>query len=169
MIYTRTQFGLACFGIALCLPAPIVAQAIAAPSATQQTLQDVPAVTPEVTKRLDGRLFYSPQERQRLDDARRRGLLPSSKGELADSQPSLLNGFVKRSDGKTSVWVDGAVRWDALGKNTAALVPTIVGGPATYLESTSTETQTATPKPSVRAKKIFKARVRKDTAPRLVP
>ena len=168
-MYTRTPFSLVCFGIALCMPAPVAAQAIVAPSPSQQNVQDAPTVTPEMTKRLDGRLFYSAQERQRLDNARKRGSLVGETGSPFEAPPSVLNGFIKRSDGKTAVWVDGEVRWDALGKNTAALVPTIVGGPATYLESTSRETLAVSPRPNVPAKKVVKARVRKNTVPRFVP
>ena len=168
LMCTRTPFNLVCLGIALCLPAPVVAQAIAVLSPSQQTVQDAPTVTPEMTKRLDGRLFYSAQERQRLDNARKRGSLVGETGSPYEVPPSVLNGFIKRSDGKTAVWVDGEVRWDALGKNTAALVPTIVGGPATYLESTGRETLAASPKPNVLAKKAVKARVRKNTVPRMM-
>ena len=167
---TRTPFKLVCIGIALCLPAPVVAQAIAAPPPSQQTVQGAPTVTPEMTtKRLDGRLFYSAQERQRLDNARKRGSLVGETGSPYEAPPSVLNGFIKRSDGKTALWVDGEVRWDALGTNTAALVPTIVGGPATYLQSTNRETLTVSNRPNVPAKKVVKARVKKNTVPRLVP
>ena len=165
----RTHFGLACLGIAIWAPVSTYAQAIAAPPPARQTSQDATIATPEVTKRLDGRLFYSAQERQRLDNARKRGLMVGVTGSPFEMPPSVLNGFIKRSDGKTAVWVDGEVRWDALGKNTATLVPTIVGAPATYLESTSRETLSSSARPNVLAKKVVKARVRKNTVPRTVP
>ena len=165
----RTHLSLACLGIALCAPASASAQTIAEPSPAHQTSQDATIATPEVTMRLDGRLFYSAQERQRLDNARKRGLIVGDTGSPFEAPPSVLNGFIKRSDGKTAVWVDGEVRWDALGKNTAALVPTIVGAPATYLKSASRETLVASPRPNVPAKKVVKARVKKNPVPRLVP
>ena len=165
----RERVGIVWIGIALCVPSGTLSQTIAAALATAPAAPASPAVPIETNKGLDGRLFFSALERQRLDAARRRGLVLSSTGELPDSQPSVLNGFVKRSDGKTAVWVDGEGRWDALGKNAAALMPTIVGGPAIYLKSTSGETQAASVRPSVHAKKVVKARARKNTLPRLAP
>ena len=166
---TRTPFNLVCFGIALCLPAPVVAQAIAVPSASQQTVQDAPTVTPEMTKRLDGRLFYSAQERQRLDNARKRGLVVGDTGSPTETPPSVLNGFVKRSDGNTAVWVDGDVRWNTNTRIVGSLSPGDVGGPSEYVKPAIGETQAVSPTPNVRAKKAVKGRVRKNTVPRLVP
>ena len=168
-MYTRTPFSLVCFGIALCLPAPVVAQAIAVPSPSQQTVQDAPTVTPEMTKRLDGRLFYSAQERQRLDNARKRGPIVGDTGSPMEAPPSVLNGFVKRSDGSAAVWVDGNVRWNAQGKNAASLVPSDVGGPAAYVKASGTQLMTLPPMPTGRAKKVVKPRVAKIQKPRLLP
>lgn len=51
-----------------------------------------------------GTLFHTPQERARLDRLRR--------GEpevvnTAHSGPSMITGYVKRSDGRATVWIDG--------------------------------------------------------------
>ena len=166
----RAPFNLVCFGIALCLPAPVVAQAIAAPLPSQQTVQDAPSVTPEMTtKRLDGRLFYSAQERQRLDNARKRGLIVGDTSSPLETPPSVLNGFVKRSDGNTAVWVDGDVLWNTNTRVVGSLSPGDVGGPSEYVKPAIRETQAASPRPNVRAKKAVKGRVRKNTVPRLVP
>ena len=168
-MYTRTSFSLVCFGIALCMPAPVAAQAIVAPSPSQQTVQDSPTVTPEMTKRLDGRLFYSAQERQRLDNARKRGPIVGDTGSPMEAPPSVLNGFVKRSDGNTAVWVDGGVRWNAQGKNATSLVPSDVGGPAAYVKASGTQLMTLPPMPTGQAKKVVKPRVAKIQKPRLLP
>ena len=48
-----------------------------------------------------GRLFFSPAERAALD---RDTDTPS---DAAESTPRTLNGIVRRSDGKATVWIDG--------------------------------------------------------------
>ena len=167
---TRTPFNLVCFGIALCLPAPVVAQAIAVPSPSRQTVQDAPTVTPEMTKRLDGRLFYSAQERQRLDNARKRGPIVGDTGSPMEAPPSVLNGFVKRSDGSAAVWVDGNVRWNAQGKNAASLVPSDVGGPAAYLKVISADAVVPVTKPVAWSKKpVKRVKAVNISKPRLLP
>lgn len=159
----------AAFAGALCPPITGVCQA--AVSAAQVQSPPVSSVSPAVdaTKRLDGRLFFSSSERQRLDQARKRGLAVNDEGDFVEAPPNVLNGFVKRSDGMAVVWVDGDVRWNAESQSTQSLVPSNVGGPAVYLQSTGGETQAASPKPKVQAKKVVKPRVRKTTAPRLLP
>lgn len=64
-----------------------------------------------------GTLFLTPQERERLDRLRRGE--PEAPAELAPTAPgahSAVTGFVKRSDGRHTVWIDG--------------VPVTVRGPA---------------------------------------
>ncbi|MBC7622910.1 MAG: hypothetical protein H7232_05965 [Aeromicrobium sp.] len=165
----RTHFGLACLGIAIWAPASTYAQAIAAPPPAHQTSQDATIATPEVTKRLDGRLFYSAQERQRLDSARKRGSLVGDTGSPFEVPPSVLNGFVKRSDGSVAVWVDGNVRWNAQGKNAASLVPSDVGGPAAYLSVITGGAVAAARQTVVRERKAAKLRAKAITAPRFLP
>jgi hypothetical protein len=48
------------------------------------------------------RLFFSPQERESLDRQRR-----GEKVTPGTPAGSTITGFVKRSDGKSTVWVDG--------------------------------------------------------------
>lgn len=52
-----------------------------------------------------GTLFLSPEERARLD-ALRRGDAPAAPGAPAPRDHA-LTGFVQRSDGRTTVWIDG--------------------------------------------------------------
>ena len=52
-----------------------------------------------------GTLFLSPEERTRLD-ALRRGDAPAAPGAPA-ARDHALTGFVQRSDGRTTVWIDG--------------------------------------------------------------
>lgn len=57
-----------------------------------------------------GRLFTTPAERQQLDIARGLVAPPPAPPVLQAPpapQPVTVNGFVKRSSGKSTVWVDG--------------------------------------------------------------
>ena len=54
-----------------------------------------------------GRLFFTPEQREALD-ARRRARLPDRPAALAPSPTTRLDGSVKRSLGKSTVWVDGS-------------------------------------------------------------
>ena len=53
-----------------------------------------------------GTLFHSPEERARLDRLRR-GEPESSRQTLRAGAPE-VTGFVKRSDGRHTIWIDGA-------------------------------------------------------------
>lgn len=48
-----------------------------------------------------GRLFFTPQERENLDRQRR------GEKTVSNSTAPALNGFIKRSDGRNTIWVDG--------------------------------------------------------------
>jgi len=52
-----------------------------------------------------GTLFLSAEERARLDTLRR-GDVPAAPG-AAPQRDHALTGFVQRSDGRTTVWIDG--------------------------------------------------------------
>ncbi|MBV8031279.1 MAG: hypothetical protein JO035_07205 [Betaproteobacteria bacterium] len=54
-----------------------------------------------------GRLFFTPEQRQALD-ARRKARLPDKPSGPAAATPHVrLDGYVKRSDGRSTVWVNG--------------------------------------------------------------
>lgn len=53
-----------------------------------------------------GTLFFSPEERARLDRLRRGESEPASAAP-APGVGSAMTGFVKRSDGRHTVWIDG--------------------------------------------------------------
>ncbi|MGH8602096.1 MAG: hypothetical protein ACREXR_04765 [Gammaproteobacteria bacterium] len=77
--------------------------------------------TPMVVKGAElGRLFTTPQERAALDKLRREGpkpvaapedimpsVTPEPISEAQPPQPITVNGFVKRSDGANTVWING--------------------------------------------------------------
>lgn len=53
-----------------------------------------------------GRLFFTPEQRAALD-ARRAARLPDKPAAVAESATTRVDGYVKRSSGKSTVWVDG--------------------------------------------------------------
>ena len=55
-----------------------------------------------------GTLFTTPDERARLDRIRR-GDPPPSEGTVpASARAAVVTGYVKRSDGRNTVWIDGS-------------------------------------------------------------
>lgn len=68
-----------------------------------------------------GRLFYTPEERARLDRA------PGA-GEPAAQAPRTVNGIVRRSDGQGTVWIDGRSEARRLPNATSVTVPDETGG-----------------------------------------
>jgi hypothetical protein len=54
-----------------------------------------------------GRLFFTPEQRAELD-ARRRARVPDKPAAVVTASPTMrLDGYVKRSGGKSTVWVNG--------------------------------------------------------------
>jgi len=53
-----------------------------------------------------GRLFFTPEQRDALD-ARRKARVPDKPAAAAVSPTTRLDGFVKRSGGPSTVWVNG--------------------------------------------------------------
>jgi hypothetical protein len=59
-----------------------------------------------------GRLFFTPEQRQALD-ARRKARVPDKPAATAASPTVRLDGYVKRSGGRSTVWVNGESTDDA--------------------------------------------------------
>ena len=61
-----------------------------------------------------GRLFFTPEQREALD-ARRRARMPDTPAPapLAVSPTTRLDGYVRRSDGRSTVWVNGDTAYDS--------------------------------------------------------
>ena len=143
-------------------------QAAASPNAQSPTVSTM-TLTSDTARRLEGRLFFTATERQLMDQARKRGMVVNDDGMFVEAPPNVLNGFVKRSDGKAVVWVDGEVRWNAQSPNATDLVPANVGAPADYVKSMNVETPKPAQARSVRARKPVKARPRQANFPRIIP
>jgi hypothetical protein len=59
-----------------------------------------------------GRLFFTPEQRQALD-ARRKARVPDKPAAAVASPTMRLDGYVKRSGGRSTVWVNGESTGDA--------------------------------------------------------
>ena len=53
-----------------------------------------------------GRLFFTPEQRAALD-ARRRARLPDNPASVAATPVTRVDGFVKRSAGPSTIWING--------------------------------------------------------------
>ena len=53
-----------------------------------------------------GRLFFSPEQRAALD-ARRRARVPDSPAPIVAAPVTRVDGFVKRSAGPSTIWING--------------------------------------------------------------
>lgn len=76
-----------------------------------------------------GTLFHSPQERERLDRLRR-GEVPGPAAAAASSAGAALTGYVQRSDGRNTLWIDGLAVPVAGGRAESLLDPRKVQGPS---------------------------------------
>ncbi len=76
-------------------------------SAPASTDTQAPRAIPDSVEPLPGTLFFSREQRERLDRARKRGEVIEDGIEAPPETPPVINGFLRRADGKTIVWVDG--------------------------------------------------------------
>ncbi len=62
-----------------------------------------------------GRLFYTPEQRARMDVARQheRSIRLDEEDSAPPSNNILLNGFITRSDGKSTVWINNRLQNEA--------------------------------------------------------
>lgn len=80
---------------------------------------------------LTGTLFNTREQRERLDRARQRGgVIEDNVETMVEAKPSVINGFVKRSDGRDTVWVDDVMKRDPRAEVIEQLEPNMVGSVA---------------------------------------
>ncbi len=137
-------------------------------SAHAQTTAKAPSATKlePTPKVLTGTLFNTHEQRERLDRARQRGGVPEDEVvAVAEPERSVINGFVKRSDGRNTVWVDDVMKRDPRSEVVEQLEPnvvgSIVGGRARLATNTVTVNSTArkqTYKKAVAKKRLQKIR-----------
>ncbi len=90
-----------------------------------------------------GTLFTTPEERARLDRLRRgEPEAAASTGSVREVAPT-LTGFVKRSDGRNTVWIDGTPVPVSRPGSGALLDPRAVGSPAGHEETLRIERKEA--------------------------
>jgi len=96
-------------------------------------------------RRLTGKLFFSDVERERLNKARRDGVQIVD-GEVVARAPQ-LNGFVKRSDGRTTYWVDGGQHSNTGTSTKLEVASGMIGGEPRlrFVRPTPAKTESSTP------------------------
>jgi hypothetical protein len=71
-----------------------------------------------------GRLFYTPQQRTELDKRRASNVPAQAEAAPVVQQPSVtLNGYVGRSSGKTTTWVNGVPQYDTVRSQDPTRIP----------------------------------------------
>jgi len=110
---------LACLTAATASTAQGVNASTTAPSSVNEM---APLIQP-----LAGTLFFDQRQRDQMDRARKRGVV-SIDDVSGEPAVSVLNGFVKRSDGQITIWVDGQLRSDVRSSTAHDLQPQDVGG-----------------------------------------
>ena len=88
------------------------------------------------TRPFAGTLFFGREQRDQMDRVRKLGAVAAINDEGVPVEPkvSVLNGFVKRSDGQTAIWVDGRPRYNVHGDDARRLQPQDVGGESEHVK-----------------------------------
>ena len=94
----------------LVITSVVMAADVAAQSGDQPVVavSAVDKISP-LSQPLAGTLFFNPLERDRMERARKTGSILID-DMSARNDPPVMNGFVKRDDGITSVWIDGTYK-----------------------------------------------------------
>lgn len=119
---------------------------------------DAPATAPsaineieQLTKPLAGTLFFDPIQRARMDRARKTDSI-----EIVDAptrvEPSVINGFVKRGDGRSAIWIDRVARYDIQPGRMDLLQPQDVGGESVTYSNRDIQTSQPVVKRTVKKK-----------------
>jgi len=69
-----------------------------------------------------GRLFLTPEQRATLD-ARRKARVPDKPGAVAVSPVTRIDGYVQRSGGRSTVWVNGEAVTEGAARGTVHIRP----------------------------------------------
>ena len=131
-------------------------------SARQASAATKPEPTPKV---LTGTLFSTHEQRERLDRVRQRGGAPEDEVvAVAEPERSVINGFVKRSDGRNTVWVDDVMKRDPRSEVVEQLEPNVVGGQTrgiskAALTNSKTEASFASPRNLIKHRATKKLRL----------
>lgn len=143
--------------------AQTTASALKAPAPTK--LEPTPKV-------LTGTLFNTHEQRERLDRARQRGGVPEDEVvAAAEPERPVINGFVKRSDGRNTVWVDDVMKRDPRSEVVEQLEPNVVGrnNGVSSRPLTSTSILSRTIRTQTVAKADTKGRIKKNSRRSMKP
>ncbi|MHB1173719.1 MAG: hypothetical protein ACYCZJ_01145 [Sulfuriferula sp.] len=66
-------------------------------------------ICPAYAASLSGRLFYTPAQRAEMEAARNHATLPAA-DTVPGPQDTVYNGYIRRSDGRTTLWINGQPR-----------------------------------------------------------
>jgi len=104
-------------------------------AASASAIPPLPSKITDIAEPLSGTLFFSREQRERIDRARLRGevIVDDDVVIAVSNQPAVINGFVKRSDGKNIVWVDGEMQRNVSQELTDELMPMSVGSSNQWL------------------------------------
>jgi hypothetical protein len=81
-----------------------------------------------------GRLFFTPEQRDALD-ARRRSRVPEkAAAPLIIAPTTRLDGYVRRSDGRSTVWVNGDTADDSRPQTDGSVAVSVGEGPRVRLK-----------------------------------
>ena len=67
-------------------------------------------VNPVHATSLSGRLFYTPAQRAQIEAGRNRGAPLAAPANSLGAQDTVYNGYVVRSDGRATLWINGQPR-----------------------------------------------------------
>ena len=70
-----------------------------------------------------GRLFFTPEQRAELDARRKAGVPDKRAAVLIESPSTTLDGYVMRSDGKSTVWLNGEPVTEGADARRAQVIP----------------------------------------------
>jgi hypothetical protein len=73
-----------------------------------------------------GRLFLTPEQRETLD-ARRRAKVPDKPGAAPAAPVTRIDGYVQRSGGKSTIWVNGEAQAEGAAQTNARIQPSSGG------------------------------------------
>jgi hypothetical protein len=103
-------------------PVLVVRSAFAALCAAASIMLPLPVLADDL-----GRLFFTPQERQALDQRRASNVVVERAAPVVES-PVTVNGQVTRSSGKTTTWINGVAHDDTYRSRDPARVAVPRGG-----------------------------------------
>lgn len=152
--------------LTLVITSVVMATEVAAQSGGQPVVavSAIDKISPQIQP-LAGTLFLDPLERDRMDRARKTGSIVID-DLSARNDPPVMNGFVKRSDGRSVIWIDSLVRYNIQSARVDLLQPSDVGNESVNLSVREIHADRPLVKSTVKKKHLIKKSQRLKTAKR---